>query len=113
MQGNELNLNARPIRFPVLVWLLALTACAASVWAAETAQLPETARDMNPEQLKFFESKIRPVLVEQCYKCHSATSEKLKGGLRVDTRDGLLKGGSSQQPAVVPGDVDKSLLNKA
>ena len=82
--------------------LLALVAVPVAAGAAD-----------DPKAVEFFEAKIRPVLVEQCYKCHSAASEKLKGGLRVDTRDGLLKGGSSQQPAVVPGDVDKSLLIKA
>jgi len=54
-------------------------------------------------QLDFFEKKIRPVLSEQCYKCHSATSEKLKGGLRLDSRDAMLKGGDTG-PAVAPGD---------
>ena len=57
----------------------------------------------------FFESKIRPVLVEACYKCHSAESERVKGGLLLDTREGLLKGGESG-PALVPGDPDKSRL---
>src|ERR1041384_3954772 len=61
---------------------------------------------------EFFERKIRPVLVEHCYKCHSAQSEKLKGGLHVDTREGLLRGGDTG-PAVVPGDLDKSLLIRA
>src|SRR3954453_10287042 len=60
----------------------------------------------------FFESKIQPVLVEYCYKCHSAQSEKLKGGLHLDTRDGLLKGGDTG-PAIVPGDPNKSLLIRA
>src|ERR1051325_889533 len=40
------------------------------------------------EDVECFERRIRPVLVDRCYKCHSATSEKLKGGLRLDTRDG-------------------------
>ena len=60
-------------------------------------------------QLDFFEKKIRPVLVESCYKCHSANSEKLRGGLLLDTREGVLKGGESG-PALVPGDPKKSLL---
>ena len=53
----------------------------------------------------FFEAKVRPVLVEHCTKCHSADAAKagkLKGGLRLDTAAGLLKGGDSG-PAVVPG----------
>src|SRR5205809_510714 len=63
-------------------------------------------------QVEFFEAKVRPVLVEHCYKCHSAQAAKLKGGLRLDTRDGLRTGGDSG-PAVVPGDPARSLLLKA
>src|SRR4051812_30141168 len=65
-----------------------------------------------PEGLDFFEKQVRPLLVDTCYKCHSAQSEKLKGGLYVDTKAGLRKGGKTG-PAVVPGDLDKSLLIKA
>jgi hypothetical protein len=43
--------------------------------------------------LEFFEKKIRPVLVGECYKCHSAESKKVKGGLRLDSRDAVQKGG--------------------
>ncbi len=57
----------------------------------------------------FFEKRIRPLLAEQCYECHSALSKKVKGGLLLDTRDALLKGGDSG-PALVPGDPDKSRL---
>src|SRR5438034_5638196 len=60
--------------------------------------------------VEFFEKKIRPVLVERCYKCHSARSEKVKGDLRLDSREGMLKGGESGKPGVVPGDANKSLL---
>jgi hypothetical protein len=66
----------------------------------------------SPEQIEFFEKKIRPVLVESCYKCHSAESGKDKGGLLVDSRDALLKGGDSG-PALVPGKPDDSLFIKA
>ena len=62
--------------------------------------------------VEFFEKHVRPVLVEHCYKCHSAAAEKLKGGLLLDTRQGVLKGGKTGA-AVVPGDLDKSLLIKA
>ena len=44
-------------------------------------------------QVDFFEKKIRPVLVENCYKCHSAKSEKVKGELLLDTKAGARKGG--------------------
>jgi len=63
----------------------------------------------SPEGIEFFEKKIRPVLVESCYSCHSAGSEKLKGSLRLDSREGTLKGGDTG-PALVPGNLDKSLL---
>jgi hypothetical protein len=66
----------------------------------------------DPAGIEFFESKVRPVLVEHCYKCHSHQSEKLKGNLYLDTRDGVLKGGDTG-PAIVPGDPEKSLLIKA
>ncbi len=64
-----------------------------------------------PEEIAFFEKKIRPVLVQHCYKCHSAQSEKIKGGLVLDTREGIRKGGELG-PAVIPGD-SSSLLLKA
>jgi len=67
------------------------------------------------EDIEFFESKIRPVLAKNCYKCHSAEAAnegKLKASLLLDSRDGIRKGGDSG-PAVVPGDTSKSLLLKA
>ncbi len=60
--------------------------------------------------VEFFEKKIRPVLAEHCYKCHSA--RKHRGGLALDSRDGVRKGGDSG-PAVVPGKPAASLLLKA
>ncbi len=60
--------------------------------------------------LEFFEKNIRPVLVAECYECHS--SAKKKGGLALDTRDGVLKGGESG-PAIFPGQPDSSLLMQA
>lgn len=60
----------------------------------------------------FFESKIRPVLVSKCYSCHSSRNNDIKGGLALDSREGLLKGGDSG-PSIVIGDPDKSLLIKA
>ena len=62
--------------------------------------------------IEFFESKIRPVLVERCQKCHSAELAKPKGQLRLDTREATRRGGTSG-PAVVPGDVEASTLYQA
>lgn len=64
------------------------------------------------EGVDFFEKRIRPVLAAKCYSCHSADAakkRKLKGGLQLDTRAGIRAGGESG-PAVVAGDVEKSLL---
>jgi len=61
------------------------------------------------ESLEFFEKKIRPVLVERCFKCHGS---KAKGGLRLDGRPGMLKGGE-RGPAIVPGKPGASLLIEA
>ncbi len=61
-------------------------------------------------RIAFFEQKIRPVLVEHCYECHSAKSEKLKGGLQLDSQAGWQAGGDSGQAVIVPGKVDESLL---
>ncbi|MEQ1861353.1 MAG: DUF1553 domain-containing protein [Chthoniobacteraceae bacterium] len=69
-----------------------------------------SAADVPAEQLHFFEEKVRPILIEHCYKCHSAEAERLKGDLRLDTRAGWQKGGDSGQPAIVPGDADASPL---
>ena len=62
--------------------------------------------------IEFFESKIRPALVEHCYKCHSQKSKKVKGGLLLDTREASLRGGDTGA-AVVPGNLAKSLLMTA
>ena len=67
------------------------------------------AGEFAPEHLDFFEKKIRPVLNEHCYKCHSVSSKKLKASLYLDSRTGILKGGDTG-PALVPGDPEKSLL---
>jgi hypothetical protein len=64
---------------------------------------------LEPAQVEFFENRIRPLLVDHCYECHSAKSEKVKGGLQLDTKAALLKGGASGV-ALVPGKPTESLL---
>ncbi len=85
--------------------LLLCTLAALSALRAEAAELPR-------EQLDFFEKKIRPMLIARCYECHSAAAKKIKGGLTLDTREGLLKGGDAG-PVIVPGDPEKSKLIEA
>ncbi len=70
------------------------------------------AADLPPEHVEFFESKIRPILVDHCYKCHSNESGKSKGGLLLDTRDALRKGGGGGA-VIVAGDPEKSPLIEA
>ncbi len=72
----------------------------------------DESRDFTEQQLTFFETKIRPVLVEHCYECHAAGAKIVQGALRVDHRAGLLRGGDSG-PAIVPKQAEQSLLLKA
>ncbi len=65
-----------------------------------------------PADIEFFEKRIRPLLADHCYECHSARAEKSRGGLFLDSRDGLIHGGDLG-PALVPGDPEKSLLIRA
>ena len=70
------------------------------------AQQPPAAAAQSAD---FFETRIRPVLASNCYDCHT---DQRNGGLRVDSREALLKGGRTG-PAIVPGDPDNSLLIQA
>jgi hypothetical protein len=87
----------------------------AFLWAAFAATMLVTsclAANPSPQGAEFFEKNIRPILADRCFKCHSAQSQKLKAGLYLDSKEGLLKGGDSG-PAITPGDPEKSLLIKA
>jgi hypothetical protein len=77
------------------------------------AQTAPPAQEPSREGLEFFEKRIRPTLAENCYACHSEKSKRPQGGLLLDSIEAMLKGGASGQPAVVPGDPEKSLLIKA
>ena len=81
-----------------LYWVLLAPAAVALVAAGPGR--PD--RRFDAESVEFFEKKVRPLLVDNCNNCHSATTNA-KGGLRVDDRNGLLQGGN-RGPAVVPGD---------
>ncbi len=80
----------------------------AGLWLATS--LP--AADMTPERRAFFESKIRPVLVKQCYECHAVGAKKIGGKLLLDSPGELLGGGESG-PAMLPGKPDESLIIQA
>ena len=91
---------------------LTVIACAVVFCLPSVVTLGQEADSSNPDNVAFFESRIRPVLVKHCYACHSVQAGKSEGGLLVDNRSGLLKGGESG-PAVEPGDSDSSLLISA
>jgi mono/diheme cytochrome c family protein len=82
------------------------------IWVALTSGPASLAEDFSLAQIEFFEKQVRPVLVQNCYECHSADAKKLRAGLRLDSRAGLLEGGDSG-PAIVPGNADESLLVEA
>ena len=88
--------------YPALIVVLAGTAVAA----------PTAVENPTVEQVQFFEAKIRPVLTDKCYACHSSRGEKIRGGLVLETRAGVLRGGDDGA-VVIPGDADASLLIKA
>src|SRR5689334_8609762 len=68
--------------------------------------LPARAQNAQAVSPDFFETKIRPLLANNCYSCHTGSQ---LGGLRLDSRDAMVKGGKSG-PALVPGSPEKSLL---
>jgi len=85
--------------------MTALAVCASllTTQLAHAADAPK----LDPAHLKFFESKVRPLLSNKCFKCHG--EDKHKADLRVDSLAGLIHGGKSG-PAIEPGQPDKSLL---
>ena len=102
--SNSTSPASRPVTALALPLLVLLSTFPVSGVSQARAAAPS-----DLAQLDFFEKKIRPVLAGSCYECHSAESKKLKGGLMLDTREGLLAGGDSGA-GIVPGDAKKSLL---
>lgn len=92
------------IRVAAIVAAL-LSLCVHNALVAEDAE----GQPVDTAGIEFFESKIRPVLLQHCYECHSAAAKNVKGGLLLDTREAARKGGDSGA-AVVPNKVDESLL---
>ncbi len=101
--------NPRPrLVFPLLLGLILTTS--ASLRAANAAPAPTPT--LSPADTAFFENKIRPVLAQNCFKCHSHDADRVKGGLLLDSAQGLLAGGDTG-PAIIPGRPDASILIKA
>jgi hypothetical protein len=101
------SVDAQMCRFGLTLFAalpLALLATCCAPWV--------DAADPDQDGIEFFEKKIRPVLVERCYECHSSQAKQLEGGLSLETRQGMLAGGD-RGPAITPGDAEKSLLIRA
>ncbi|HBE69498.1 MAG TPA: hypothetical protein DDW52_15240, partial [Planctomycetaceae bacterium] len=96
-------MSFRPSTFVVFVALLCCTQFSSAGVPRDTSAA---------EKLEFFETRIRPLLVQHCYECHSAESDSLKASLRVDHRDGLISGGDNG-PAIAPGDAGASIFMEA
>ena len=92
--------------FPFMLGFDLLMRSIPVIWAFFCA----TAFSAPESDFEFFESRVRPVLIEKCYECHG--QEKQKGGLRLDSRGHVLKGGDLG-PVIVPGKPEESLLIKA
>ena len=110
------NRSTAGTRWPCFgfVRLAAVSACtlllaAAAVDTRAAAPAPDEA-DVEAAQMRFFETRIRPILAENCYSCHG--DERQRAGLRVDSIDGLLRGGDSGA-ALQPGDPHASLMAHA
>ncbi len=104
-RGSSLTGRCWPLLCSTLVTVWSITV------PAIAAEKP-TVEPQSPEAVEFFEKKIRPVLVERCYACHSEDAGNVQGGLRLDSREGTRNGGDSGA-GVVPGDLDDSLLLSA
>jgi hypothetical protein len=93
----------KPFAAAIVIGAFALRELVQPAFAGEFALQPD----------EFFEKRIRPLLVEHCYQCHSAESQELMGELRLDLKAGWQLGGESGKPAIVPGNPDESPLIRA
>ncbi|HND55593.1 MAG TPA: DUF1549 domain-containing protein, partial [Pirellulaceae bacterium] len=107
--------SLRLVRLSLLAVILATTAPVfSSSFLSPLCDSPQAAaaEDASDEGVMYFERHVRPLLIEHCYKCHSARDDKRQGGLVLDSRNGWMKGGE-QGPSVEPGNPDASLLIRA
>lgn len=98
------------VRLCICVFVICGALQAAEVKPAADPAKP--AEKLTAKGVEFFESKIRPVLTQRCYSCHSSQAKEVKGDLLLDTHDAVRKGGESGA-AVVPGNPEESLLIQA
>src|SRR6185503_8211725 len=113
-QARRLNENPGTTLMTKRLVIIAAAVFSAAIAGGIAIAVPAPAKgpQLTKAQSDFFETKVRPLLSDRCYKCHSADAQKVKGNLFLDTREGCLKGGDTG-PAVVPGNPNASLLIKA
>lgn len=87
-----------------------LTGASFLAFSAVAFAADPAAVELTKAQRDFFESKIRPVLIEHCHECHSSDAKKIEADFLLDTREGIRKGGKSGRDAVIPGDAAGSQL---
>lgn len=92
-----------------MICVVPKTLCFALLCSLLAVQATADESSAEGKQLAFFETKIRPVLVDHCYKCHSADTQEVGGKLLLDSREGLLRGGEAGA-AIVPGKPQESLI---
>ncbi len=95
--------------FPVMSLRQYIVLCFAIALSYGVTSMPLIAKEVTPAQRDFFEKKIRPALVEHCFKCHAADAKKIGGKLLLDSPEALLKGGESGPP-LIAGNPGESLL---
>lgn len=111
MKTKSINAIRRPAILTVPFGTVLFLTISVIVGTGSVSRAAE-AKKLTAEQTEFFEKKIRPVLVENCYQCHSTTGKSVKGGLILDSRQGWMTGGDSG-PAISPGDANDSILIQA
>src|SRR4051794_2247659 len=99
----------RQISFPAVALILTGFFFSDAFAAEDAAQKPA---ELTREKVEFFETNIRPVLVERCYECHSSQAKKLKGGLLLDSQKGVAAGGDNG-PILMAGEIERSPLIQA
>ena len=92
--------------------LMAIVGAGLVVWFASEIHAGEIRAAEPGDGVDFFERKVRPILVQRCYECHSRSAKHLQGELSLDHRAGILKGGETG-PMLIPGKPDESLLVEA
>src|SRR5690348_6637831 len=97
------SMSIRPSRRTTVLKRTRWNLLSPAIAAAALLTVPQYVAAQTAASPDFFEINIRPVLANHCYSCHASTA---MSGLRLDSRDALIKGGS-RGAAIVPGDPDK------